>query len=50
MRRWQCAPKVPLPRGELAIADIYRRYLAQGQLVAPLAKNRYGQYLLGLLK
>jgi dTDP-glucose pyrophosphorylase len=50
MRRWQCAPKVPLPRGELEITDINRRYLAQGQLAAPLAKNGYGQYLLGLVK
>ena len=40
----------PSPRGELEITDVNRRYLAQGQLAAPLAKNGYGQYLLGLLK
>ncbi len=50
MRRWQCAPKVFALRGELEITDVNRRYLAQGQLAAPLAKNGYGQYLLGLLK
>jgi dTDP-glucose pyrophosphorylase len=49
MRRWQYAPKVPSLRGELEITDVNRRYLAQGQLAALLAKNGNGQYLLGLL-
>ena len=40
----------PSPRGELEITVVNCRYLELGQLAAPLAKNGYGQYLLGLVK